>query len=441
MQGFDKLSPNGIWSALLISRLEFHAIVAKSAVMLLRRPAVLLSALFLVLAGLGGALIAQMESGERGILPIDSSGTLEITGIKVDVGGKDADTARFAGWRMAQRQGFKALWAQTTKRPISQAPNLTDSVLDGLVSSIVVENEQIGPNRYIATLGVLFDRARSAELLGVAGEVRRSAPMLLIPVMISGGTPTGVELRNPWQRAWAQFRTSQSPIDYVRVSGLGVDPLLVNAAQTRRPGRGWWRNVLDLYGAANILIAEVRVDRLYPGGPAKAQFVGRFGPDGEILGSFELVARNSNDLPRMMSEGVKRMDELFVQAHSLGLVRGDPDLIIQPPPPEEVEVVEEVGPAMVLPTPTVVQVLVIEKGNADAVAQSVAQIRGLAGVIWVTQAALPNGNANLSVNFRGDAASLGSALSSRGWAVTNRGGVLYVTRGAAPGVAPSPGQP
>ena len=427
-------------SRLAISRLEFHAIVAKSAQMLLRRPAVLLSALFLVLAGLGGALVAQMESGERGILPIDSSGTLEITGIKVDVGGKDADTARYAGWRMAQRQGFKALWAQTTKRPINQAPNLTDSVLDGLVSSIVVENEQIGPNRYIATLGVLFDRARSAELLGVAGEIRRSAPMLLIPVMVSGGTATGVELRNPWQRAWAQFRTSQSPIDYVRVSGLGVDPLLVNAAQARRPGRGWWRNVLDLYGAANILIAEVRVDRLYPGGPAKAQFVGRFGPDGSILGSFELVARNSNDLPRMMAEGVQKMDQLFVQAHSAGLVRGDPDLIIQPPPPEEVELVEAAGPTEVLPAPTVVQVLVIEKGDANAVAQSVAQIRGLAGVVWVTQAALPNGNANLSVNFRGDAASLGSALSSRGWAVTNRGGVLYVTRGAAPGVAPSPGQ-
>ncbi len=406
--------------------------------MLLRRPAVLLSALFLVLAGLGGALVAQMESGERGILPIDSSGTLEITGIKVDVGGKDADTARYAGWRIAQRQGFKALWAQTTKRPISQAPNLTDSVLDGLVSSIVVENEQIGPNRYIATLGVLFDRARSAELLGVAGEIRRSAPMLLIPVMISGGTPTSVELRNPWQRAWAQFRTSQSPIDYVRVSGLGVDPLLVNAAQARRPGRGWWRNVLDLYGAANILVAEVRLDRLYPGGPAKAQFVGRFGPDGKILGSFELVARNSNDLPRMMSEGVQKMDQLFVQAHSAGLVRGDPDLIIQPPPPEEVEAVEDTGPTVALVPATVVQVLVIEKGDANAVAQSVAQIRGLAGVVWVTQAALPNGNANLSVNFRGDASSLGSALSSRGWAVTNRGGVLYVTRGAAPGVAPAP---
>ncbi|HET9354254.1 MAG TPA: heavy-metal-associated domain-containing protein, partial [Sphingomicrobium sp.] len=190
--------------------------------MLLRRPYVSVIAAFLLLAGVGGALVAQMESAERGILPIDSSGTLEISGIKVDVGGKDAETARFNGWRIAQREGFKALWAKMNKRPIAQAPNLSDSTLDGLVSSIVVEQEQIGPNRYIATLGVLFDRARAGELLGVAGEVRRSAPMLLIPVISSGGTATSVELRNPWQRAWAQFRTSQSPIDYVRVSGLGV---------------------------------------------------------------------------------------------------------------------------------------------------------------------------------------------------------------------------
>jgi hypothetical protein len=418
--------------------LEFHAIVAKSAQMLLPRPAVLLIAAFVALAGLGGALVAQMESAERGILPIDSSGTLEITGIKVDVGGKDAETARYAGWRIAQRQGFRGLWAKVNKRPIEQAPNLPDSTLDGLVSSIVVEQEQIGPNRYIATLGVLFDRARAGELLGVPGETRRSAPMLLIPVIISGGTATSVELRNSWQRAWAQFRTSQSSIDYVRVSGLGVDPLLVNAAQSRRPGRGWWRNVLDLYGAANILIAEVRVDRLYPGGPSKAVFVGRFGPDGRILGGFELVARNSQDLPRMMTEGVQRMDELFARAHAAGMVRGDPDLIIQAPPPEEV--IEEEVPSQVLVAPTVVQVLVIERGDANAVAQSVAQIRGLAGVVWVTQATLPNGNANLSVNFRGDASSLGLALSLRGWAVTNRGGVLYVTRGAAPAVTPPQGQ-
>ena len=65
----------------------------------------------------GSMTYAQLESGDRGILPIDSSGTLEITGIHVDVGGKDANAARYAGWRVAQREGFKALWAKAAQAP------------------------------------------------------------------------------------------------------------------------------------------------------------------------------------------------------------------------------------------------------------------------------------------------------------------------------------
>src|SRR6476469_9167122 len=203
-----------------------------------RRPA-LVSLLIASALGVSGVIYAQLETADRGILPLDSSNTLEIGGIHVDVGGADAQTARYAGWRIAQRQGFRALWAKMHNVPINQAPNLPDGTLDQIVSSINVEREQIGPNRYIADLGVLFDRARAAEFLGVeGGEVQRSVPMLLIPVLVSGGTATTVELRNSWQNAWAKFRTSQSPIDYVRVSGMGSDPLLINASQTVRPGRG-----------------------------------------------------------------------------------------------------------------------------------------------------------------------------------------------------------
>ena len=204
---------------------------------MLRRP-ILLSLLVIAALGVSGVIYAQLETADRGILPLDTSNTLEIGGIHVDVAGADAQSARYAGWRMAQRQGFKALWAKMHNAPISQAPSLPDGTLDQIVSSINVEREQIGPLRYIADLGVLFDRARAAQFLGVeGGKVERSAPMLLIPVTVSGGTATSVELRNAWQRAWAQFRAAQSPIDYVRVSGMGSDPMLVNAAQTTRHSR------------------------------------------------------------------------------------------------------------------------------------------------------------------------------------------------------------
>ena len=56
----------------------------------------------------------------------------------------------------------------------SSPSTLSDSALDGLVTGIVVENEQIGPNRYVARLGVLFDRNRAASIRR-CGQGRRTA--------------------------------------------------------------------------------------------------------------------------------------------------------------------------------------------------------------------------------------------------------------------------
>ena len=401
--------------------------------MLSYRPKLLTVLLLLAGLTLSGVVLAQMESAERGILPVDSSGTLEIEGIHVDVGGKDAQSARYAGWRIAQREGFKALWAKMQNRPISEAPTLSDSVLDGLVSSIVVDREEIGTNRYIADLGILFDRAKAGQLLGVAGEVRRSAPMLLIPIMISGGTETTVELRNPWQRAWAQFRTSSSAIDYVRVSGLGIDPLLIKAAQTQRPGRAAWRNIVDLYGAADVLVAEVQVHRLYPGGPAIATFIGREGPDGRLLGSFRLTARDSAAIPAMMNDGVQRMDALFSQALAAGWLTPDPTLITLPPPPPPEEFAET--PAAVPASVYQIQFYIRDSASLGA---ALARIRGISGVEAVGERSVAIGAWGLlSVTYRGDISALRDQLMARGWSVEYVGATLRITGSLAPPAPPT----
>jgi hypothetical protein len=397
--------------------------------------------LFLILLGIAvpAGLLAQMESGERGILPIDSSGTLEVTDIHVDVSGPDAQSARFAGWRQAQRLGFRRLWAQTHNRPESQAPNLPDSVLDGLVSSIVIEREQIGPNRYIADLGLLFDRARAAQLLGLGVQGRRSVPMLLIPITVTAGAATTVELRNPWQRAWAEFRVSQSPIDYVRVSGLGIDPLLVNASQVDRPGRGWWRNIIDLYGAADILIAEVQVHRLYPGGPAVARFIGYHGPDKQIVGGFTLTAPNSEGMLPMMREGVRRMDALFASALAAGRLVRDPSLDIPDPPVLPEEVIEEPQRTVQTAQPWVYQVQIVAD-NVNVYNFAMAHLRTIGGVDQVTPVAInPTGTSYVHVTYRGDLSNLRSALASRGWIVQQSGYILRVSSAGAP--PPPPPQP
>lgn len=415
----------------------------KTPRMLRRRLAALILVL-LVVIGASAVVYAQLESADRGIAPIDSSGTLEITGIHVDVGGTDAQSARYAGWRMAQRQGFRALWAKMHNLPIAQAPNMPDGTLDQIVSSINVENEQIGPNRYIADLGVQFDRAKAAEFLGVeGGQVQRSVPMLLIPITITAGSATSVELRNSWQRAWAQFRTSQSPIDYVRVSGTSTDPMLINAALTLRPGRGWWRNVIDLYGAADILVAEVQLQRLYPGGPARARFIARHGPDNQIVGGFTLTAQNSDQIPAMMAQGVQRMDQLFAQALAAGALARDPSLNLPPQPvielpPEEKEVAK---PAT---TNNSFQVQVTG-GDVSVYNFAMAHLRTLAGIDSATpQQINQSGTSYILVSYHGGISQLAAALSARGWVVETAGTVLRMKSSSSKPPAlppPPPAQP
>jgi len=406
-----------------------------------RRP-ILVSLLIAATLGISGVIYAQLETADRGILPLDSSNTLEIGGIHVDVGGADAQSARYAGWRIAQRQGFKALWAKMHHATVAEAPSLPDGTLDQIVSSINVEREQIGPNRYIADLGVLFDRARAAQYLGVeGGQVQRSAPMLLIPVTITAGTATSVELRNGWQRAWAQFRTSQSPITYVRVSGMGSDALLINAPQTRRPGRGWWRNLLDMYGATDILIAEVQLQRLYPGGPARARFIARHGPDNEIVGGFTLTAPNSDAVPAMMAQGAQRMDQLFAQALAAGRLTRDSSLD-QPPPLVLPDLSTETKPAAPVNATNAFQIQVTGN-NVTVYNFAMAHLRTLPGIASASpQQINPGGTSYVLVTFKGDISQLAAALTARGWIVDFSGTVIriHASSDKPPALPPPPVQ-
>lgn len=389
-----------------------------------RRPLVISILLLIAALGIGATVYAQLESTDRGILPLDTSSTLEIGPVHVNVTAADAQTARLGGWRLAQRQAFRLLWAKMHNAPVEQAPSLPDGTLDQIVSSINVDHEEIGPQRYIADLSVEFDHDRAAPFLGVEGSTvtEHSVPMLLIPVTVSAGTETSLELRNAWQRAWAQFRTAQTPIDYVRVSGMGADPLLVNAAQVTRPGRGWWRALLDMYGAQDILVAEVQLQRAYPGGPALARFIARHGPDNEVVGGFTLTAPNSEAIPMMMTQGAQRIDAIFAEALANGRLARDPSLNTPPPPVQEAFV--QAPP----PKPVnLVNAFQVQVTGNDVIVYNfaMAHLRTLPGVESATpQQINPTGTSYVLVAYRGSIAQLAAALTGRGWIVDFSGTVV-----------------
>jgi hypothetical protein len=423
--------------------LEFHAQTAKrptvSNLNRFLRPVPL--ALMLSLAGIGAVVFAQIEGGERGVAPIDSSADFEISGVKVDVAANSADAARLGGWREAQRRGWRMLW---TKIHGGGAPGLSDSMLDSIVSGIVVENEEIGPKRYIATLGVLFDRVRTGQILGVTGLATRSAPLLVIPVQWSGGTAQAFETRTEWQKAWARYKTAGSAIDYVRPSGTGADPLLLNFSQTGRPGRKWWRMLLDQYGAADVLMPQVRLERLWPGGPVIGNFTARYGPDNRLLGNFVLRVESPGKMAELMDEGVKRMDQLYTAALAAGQLRPDSSLVIEEPvvAPEDVTAATEEVPTLetanpddtpevAAPPQVEVSTYTVQYDSPDvgSISSTESAVRSVPGVKSATTGSLALGGVSvMRVAFAGDVATLKLALSARGFKVQEGGGVLRISR-------------
>ncbi|MCP3733673.1 heavy-metal-associated domain-containing protein [Sphingomonas sp. RP10(2022)] len=395
--------------------------------------------LFSSLAGaallLGAGAFAQIEGG-RGVAPVDSSGDFEVSGVAVDVAAKTADAARLGGWRLAQRKA----WVQLSRRLGGGGGLISDGTLDQIVSGIVVENEQIGPSRYIAKLGVLFDRGRAASILGISAYSDRSRPMLVVPLQVSGGVETVFEQRNDWQEAWARFRTGNSTLDYVRPSGNGADSLLLNAGQIARPGRGWWRTVIDQYGASDILIPVVRLYRSYPGGPIIGVFQARHGPDNSLIGSFTLRVGSAAGLTQLLDTGVTRMDALYQQALRSGALGFDPTLAPPPAPEPEVapdtatddaggetlaEIVGDTAPA----NAGIPVTLQFDTPSASSVANTEALVRGIPGVRGASTTSLALGGLSLMrVTYDGDPDALRAALEVRGLQVTGSGQTLRIRR-------------
>ena len=400
------------------------------------RPNHLLYPGLLMLAALAGGVIAQIE-GDRGVPPIASSGDFEVSGVKVDTAGKTGYDARDAGWRLAQRLGWQKLWANTNG---GGAPALSDSQLDAIVSGIEVQSEQIGPHRYIATLGVQFDRARAGQILGVSGSTLRSPPLLVIPILWSGGAAQAFESVNEWQKAWARYRTGDSSIDYVRTSGTGPDSLLLNAGQIGRRSRTWWRVLLDQYGAADVVIPIARIERMWPGGPIIGHFTARYGPDNRYIGEFSLRAPDEKGLPAMLDTAIGRINALYTGALMSGQLRPDPSLIIEEPvePTNMTEALplnmSDLMPEIVTATPaTVTYQIQYESASAASVGQAEASVRAVPGVRNAATTSLALGGTSvMTVGFDGTADMLRTALQARGFTVTASGTTLRIARRPTP---------
>ncbi len=409
--------------------------------------------LALLSLAVAGVVYAQLEGSDRGVAPLASTGDFEVFGVEVDTRGDNAFEARKKGWEEAQRKAWKMLYARTQG---GKTAGLSDGALNNIVSAIIVEQEQIGPKRYIARLGVMFDRARAGQILGVSGRRLRSPPLLVLPIMWSGGSAQVFENKTEWQKAWARFRAGDSAIDYVRPYGSDSESLVLTAGQAERRDRRWWRTILDQFSAADVIIPIARLEREYPGGPVTARFSARYGPDSKYIDSFSLKAQSSDGIPAMMDQAIARLDSVYTQALSRGLLKTDKSLIIEDSfdlealeREIEAELAAEIGEsssenaqisssettsqetAAVTPGGTAITVTVqFDTPDVGAVGRGESSLRSVPGVSSASTSSLALGGVSvMRVSYTGDLATLASALRAKGWQVQQGAGALRISRG------------
>jgi hypothetical protein len=174
---------------------------------------------------------------------------------------------------------------------------------------------------------VVFDRSRAADYVGGVASLQ-SPPMLLLPLLVDGGAAQVTQSGTAWRDAWGRWQGNVTPIDYVLPGGTAADNLWLSAAQVRRTDPAGWRSIITRFDTVDVLVAEARLTRTYPGGPIRALFIARHGAAGTELGRLALKVGSEAGLARLLDEGVKGIDALYAQALRDGRLRADPDLAV-----------------------------------------------------------------------------------------------------------------
>jgi hypothetical protein len=221
--------------------------------------------------------------------------------------------------------------------------------------------------------------------------------------------------------------------------------------QTTRPGRAWWRLLLDQYGAADVVVPEVHFEAPLSRRPAIGTFTARSAPT-TGFSTVTLRVGNCAAIPALLDEGVRRLDASYTRALEFGILVPDPSLIIEEPEvledaAEKIEAANEGAPLPAAPSTANIPVPVgaatsfsiqVDTPTAGAIQQaeiSVSRIPGITSALTVNPAA--GGTSVMRVTYVGDADRLAAALQAQGWSVQGGGSTLRISR---PGAAAPEGE-
>ncbi|HSY85278.1 MAG TPA: DUF2066 domain-containing protein [Verrucomicrobiae bacterium] len=216
----------------------------------------------------------------------DNQSAMAVPGVSVDVTASDAVSAREKALLEGQRQALSQLLTQlATPADIAKLPPLSDAQITDMVADYQVESEKVSSVRYIGQITFRFRADAVSSYLGQGGitttSVGAGPPVLVLPVLTSGGKNLLFEDGNSWLAAWNQHRPADGVVRLVLPLGDAADVAAISGDEALAGNSAKLQALATRYGVGEVVVADAKVD---PGNLALA--TKRYTPAGAV-GGFE----------------------------------------------------------------------------------------------------------------------------------------------------------
>ncbi len=211
------------------------------------------------------AVLLALVAAEGAMAQAPSGSGYAVTGIDVDTTGPDAVQARQQGIREARRRAVRQLVDRmVAPEDRAKVPQVDEAQLENMVRGIEFVRERSAPNRYIATLNVVFaPEPVKAWLSGAGVKVVEtvSRPALVVPLWKGKGGVEPLDDRNAWREAWRQLDSAGTAVPVTLMRGDQTDQNAMSAEEAYVGDVSALGRLNDRYRAPLIIVAVVEGDK------------------------------------------------------------------------------------------------------------------------------------------------------------------------------------
>jgi hypothetical protein len=198
-----------------------------------------------------------------------------VTDVDVDVTAPDAIQARQLGMAEARRKAAQMLVERSVAPEERARITIPDNArLESMVRGIEFVRERTAPNRYIATLNVIFAPDAVRAWLGAAGAAGATSaprpsetvqrPALIIPLWKDRTGVQPLNDANAWRNAWQALDTKGSAVPVTVIRGDQLDQNVISPEEAYVGNLSALSKINERYHAPMVVVAIVEGDKAGP---------------------------------------------------------------------------------------------------------------------------------------------------------------------------------